>query len=103
MKSVTGWNFDSWTDPANASGFSSIPMGHRTEEGSFVEVGESDGFWLASIHKSQTFIAGAPAGMDVASLKYAPIASDMRSWELNGWNFNLRTRKSGYPIRCVKN
>ena len=103
MKSVTAWNFEAWTDPANASGFSVIPAGHRTDEGEFVEVGERDGFWLASIHKTQSFIAGAPAGMDLAKSISAPSVADMNTWQITGWSYNMKMRKSGYPIRCVKN
>ena len=103
MKSVTAWNFEAWTDPANASGFSVIPAGHRTDKGEFVEVGERDGFWLASIHKTQSFIAGAPAGMDLAKSISAPSVADMNTWQITGWSYNMKMRKSGYPIRCVKN
>ncbi len=105
MKSVTGWNFDSWMDPGNASGFSSVPVGFRSEEGSFVSVGENDGFWLASIRRVWGGVVGnVNDGMDLPpGAFYAPRVSDMNVWQLDGLNYNIMKRKNGLPIRCIKN
>ena len=103
MKSVTGWNFDSWMEPGNASGFSSVPVGYRSEEGSFISVGESDGFWLASIHRLWGGIVGDADGELFPGSIYVPYVSDMKVWQIDGWGYHVRERKMGYPVRCIKN
>lgn len=103
FKSVVAWEFDNWRVAKNASGFSTLPMGRRDPDGSFVDTHDHFNIWLSSQKLVQTFIAGAPAGEDIASSNYYPVISAYNTWTPGIGFAYADARKYGFPVRCVHN
>lgn len=102
FKSVVAWDFDYWRVASNASGFSTVPMGRRDPDGSFVNTQDNFNIWLASEKLVQMFIAGAPAGEDIASSDYYPVISAYNTSIPASLLQQPDARKYGYPVRCIK-
>ena len=102
FKSVVAWNFDNWRVASNASGFATIPMGRRDPNGNYMDTHDSYNIWLASQKHAQTFIAGAPAGEDIASSNYYPVISAYNTLTPGSSHYYADSRKYGYPVRCVR-
>ena len=103
FKSVVAWDFDNWRVAKNASGFSTLPMGRRDPDGSFVDTHDHYNIWLSSQKHVQTYIAGAPAGEDIASSDYYPVICAYNTWTPGSGHAYADARKYGFPVRCVHN
>ncbi len=107
LSSAIAWDFENWGLLNNASGFSAVPMGRRNPDGSFeaanyANLADSYNIWLVSQKQVQMFIAGAPAGENIASSNYYPVIAIYNSLYQISPLQQADARKYGYPVRCIK-
>lgn len=107
LSSAIAWDFENWGLLNNASGFSAVPMGRRNPDGSFeaanyANLADSYNIWLVSQKQVQMFIAGAPAGENIASSNYYPVIAIYNSLYQTSPLQQADARKYGFPVRCVK-
>lgn len=84
MRNNKGWNED--LNGNNESGFSGLPAGYRSSNGSFYNLGSDGHFWSSSEYGSFTAFS-------------RHLFSDSTKWSRM---YSYAVKQTGYSVRCIK-